>query len=45
MAARLSALGLADVLIVTAEQDDSLALASRNLRRVEVQQWVAGQPP
>ena len=44
MAARLSALGLADVLIVTAEQDDALALASRNLRRVEVQQWSQVNP-
>ena len=37
MAARLSALGLTNVLIVTAEQDDVLALASRNLHRVAVQ--------
>lgn len=44
MAARLSELGLADVLIVTAEHDDALALASRNLRRVEVQQWSRVSP-
>ena len=44
MMARLSALGLADVLIVTAEQDDILALASRNLRRVAVQQFVEVNP-
>ena len=37
LVARLSALGLADVLIVTVEHDDNLALASRNLPRVEVQ--------
>ena len=35
--ARLSALGLADVLIVTAEYDRILDLASRNLCRVAVQ--------
>ena len=44
MAARLSELGLADVLIVTAEHDDALALASRNLRRVEVRQWSRVSP-
>ena len=37
MVSRLTALGLADVLIVTVEQDDALDLASRNLRRVAVQ--------
>ena len=44
MVARLSALGLADVLIVTAEQDDTLALASRNLRRVTVQRCTEVSP-
>ena len=44
MAARLSALGLTDVLIVTAEQDDTLALASRNLYRVAVQRWAEISP-
>ena len=44
MVARLSALGLADVLIVTAEQDDTLALASRNLRRVTVQRGTEVSP-
>ena len=44
MAARLSALGLTDVLIVTAEQDDTLALASRNLHRVEVQRSAEVSP-
>ena len=44
MAARLSALGLAGALIVTAEQDDTLALASRNLRGVEVQHWAQVNP-
>jgi len=34
---RLGELGLSDVLIVTVEHDDKLALASRNLPRVEVQ--------
>ena len=37
MVARLEALGLADALIVTAEQDDTLALAARNLYRVAVE--------
>lgn len=37
MVARLSALGLAHALIVTAEQDDTLALAARNLHGVSVQ--------
>ena len=44
MAARLSALGLADVLIVTAEQDDALDLASRNLHRVAVQRCAEVNP-
>ena len=37
LVARLAALGLSDVLIVTVERDDKLDLASRNLPRVEVQ--------
>lgn len=37
MVAQLAALGLSDVLIITAEMDDTLALASRNLHRVAVQ--------
>ena len=37
LAARLAELALSDVLIVTVEPDDKLALASRNLPRVEVQ--------
>jgi len=37
LVARLDELGLSDVLIVTVEHDDKLALASRNLPRVEVQ--------
>ena len=37
MAARLAALGVSDVLVVTAERNDTLALASRNLPHVEVQ--------
>ena len=44
MVARLSALGLTDVLIVTAEQDDVLALASRNLYRVAVQRSAEVSP-
>ena len=44
MLARLSALGLTDVLIVTAEQDDMLALASRNLHRVAVQRSAEVSP-
>ena len=44
MAARLSALGLTDVLIVTAKQDDTLTLASRNLRRVAVQRCAEVNP-
>ena len=44
MVARLSTLGLADVLIVTAEQDDTLALASRNLLRVAVQRCAEVSP-
>ena len=37
MASRLSTLGFSDVLIVTADKDDVLGLASRNLPRVAVQ--------
>ena len=44
MVARLTALGLADVLIVTADQDDALDLASRNLRRVAVQRCAEVNP-
>lgn len=44
MVARLSALGLTDVLIVTAEQDDTLVLASRNLHRVAVQRCTEVSP-
>ena len=44
MVARLSALGLTDVLIVTAEHDDTLVLASRNLHRVEVQRYAEVNP-
>lgn len=44
MVARLSALGLADVLIVTEDRDDTLDLASRNLRRVAVQRCAEVNP-
>ena len=44
MVARLTALGLADVLIVTADRDDALDLASRNLRRVAVQRCADVNP-
>ena len=44
MAARLSALGLTNVLIVTAEQDNVLVLASRNLHRVAVQRSAEVNP-
>ena len=44
MVARLTALGLADVLIVTVDQDDALDLASRNLRRVAVQRCAEVDP-
>lgn len=44
MVARLEALGLADALIVTAEQDDTLALAARNLYRVAVE-WCGEVSP
>ena len=37
IASRLSTLGFSDVLIVTADKDDVLGLASRNLPRVAVQ--------
>ena len=37
MTVLLDALGLADVLVLTAEKDDKLALASRNIPRVAVQ--------
>lgn len=44
MVARLSALGLADVLIVTEDRDDTLDLASRNLHRVAVQRCAEVNP-
>ena len=44
MVARLAALGLADVLIVTVDRDDALDLASRNLRRVAVQRCAEVSP-
>ena len=44
IAAQLSTLGLDDVLIVTANRDDSLVLASRNLPRVDVQHCAALNP-
>ena len=44
MVARLSALGLADVLIVTEDRDDALDLASRNLHRVAVQRCAEVNP-
>ena len=44
MVAGLTALGLADVLIVTVDQDDALDLASRNLRRVAVQRCAEVDP-
>ena len=44
MVARLSTLGLTDVLIVTAQQDDTLTLAARNLRNVAVQQCAEVSP-
>lgn len=44
MAARLAALGLDDVLIVTADRDDALDLASRNLSRVAVQRCAEVNP-
>lgn len=44
MVARLSALGLTDVLIVTVEYDDTLVLASRNLHRVAVQRCTEVSP-
>ena len=44
MVARLSALGLTDVLIVTADHDDTLVLASRNLYRVAVQRCAEVNP-
>ena len=44
MVARLSALGLADVLIVTEDRDDALDLASRNLHRVAVQRCAQVNP-
>ena len=37
IASRLSTMGFSDVLIVTADKDDVLGLASRNLPRVAVQ--------
>lgn len=44
MVSRLTALRLTDVLIITAEHDDTLALASRNLHRVAVQQCAEVSP-
>ena len=44
MVTRLSALGLTDVLIVIAEHDDALVLASRNLHRVAVQRYTEVSP-
>ena len=44
MVTRLSALGLADVLIVTEDRDDALNLASRNLHRVAVQRCAEVNP-
>lgn len=44
MVAHLSALGLTDVLVVTEEHDDTLALASRNLHRVVVQRYTEVSP-
>ena len=44
VAARLTTLGLNDVLIVTAEQNDTLVLASRNLPRVAVQHCAEVSP-
>ena len=44
MVAQLAALGLSDVLIITGEMDDTLALASRNLHRVAVQHFAEVSP-
>ena len=44
MVARLEALGLVDVLIVTADRDDVLVLAARNLHRVAVQRCAEVDP-
>ena len=44
MVARLSTLGLTDVLIVTEQQDDTLTLAARNLRDVSVQRCAEVSP-
>lgn len=44
MVAHLSALGLTDVLVVTEDHDDTLALASRNLHRVVVQRYAEVSP-
>ena len=44
MVARLSTLGLTDALIVTAQQDDTLTLAARNLRDVSVQRSAEVSP-
>ena len=44
MVARLSTLGLTDVLIVTAQQDDTLTLAARNLPDVSVQRCAEVSP-
>ena len=44
MVARLAALGLSDVLIVTADKDNTLALASRNLPHVAVRHYTELDP-
>ena len=44
MVARLEQLGLADVLIVTAEKNETLNRASRNLHRVAVQNFAEVNP-
>lgn len=44
MVAYLSAFGLTDVLVVTEEHDDTLALASRNLHRVAVRRYTEVNP-
>ena len=44
MVARLERLGLADVLIVTAEENESLNRASRNLYSVAVQNFAEVNP-
>ncbi len=44
MAARLAQMGLTDVLIVTAEEDEALSRASRNLHNVAVQNFAEVNP-